>query len=313
MLKSSILLILFLSVFFSIVPATAETTFSLDVLAASVSPRDMNIINVESISSAEIRDIPFIPELIPMMTVKLTPGKKNVKPSAVFFEPSAGITISPLGIDTSVQEILHITRYFTLTAAGNADTCWNYGSMYTVAGVYDAANRKYMASPSFGSALLKTRIEAAAMLPVHRFIFRVFYAPGFQYNTAAENGEVWKFGFSSSNVNGWSYQYGGSVMYLFNSFISYAGIQFSASGLYSWTSFDSRFDDYDPLFVTYSVTPVMKMTLTQKQSLTFAFPIVRERKFSTSDYDSSETLFQTRTGTTWRLKALTCVYHLQLN
>ena len=267
-----------------------------------------------------VRNVPIFFIAFPSLSVQLHPerpkpgtvSRKDIK--LISFSWLADGVLSPAGIMTGASVSCSITPFFTLTAASHISSSWNYGSTFVTIATYNPDNRKYDTCTSLSGAAYSFAGTASAMLPLPaRNMLQFTYSSEYTGFTRAENGEPWKCGMNQNSVNGWKFTASAMASHMFTKgSIKMTGITFSAGGWYSSSYYDDIYQPYNPSYVTFTITPMIRLQPAPKQSVIVMAVINRERRFENDSYTTNQTLLQTYTGSRWQFKTFMCIWHIQL-
>src|SRR5574344_2874123 len=122
-----------------------------------------------------------------------------------------------------------------------------------------------------------------------------FYSLIYTGYTNASNGTPWVCGpiCSEGYTNGLRFASGASYMHAIeNKAIYAAGIMAQAIGAYNEDSFDSKYKDYNPTFVTSVIAPMLILKPNQKHTIIFMAQISRDRAFKADTYKPQQELSQ---------------------
>lgn len=238
---------------------------------------------------------------------KLISVKGNADGSLTFM--NTGITA---GIDLLLLHLLEVGVHGAISSA------WNYGEASTFMGVYNPEKKKFdedifLTEGSF-SAIYKASITIPllAFLPKSNWTKIILKFNGALENsiyTGADDGEPWRAG-ADVRVNGYRGELGASIMYMlpfkhFNMFM----LSGKVSGFLDEDDWDDIYEDYDPDFKIFNITPMLMFKINENWSGMAMAPIIRERKLSKSKYEAGEEYMLKRVGTEWRMNVVMCMFN----
>lgn len=291
---------------------------ALDIAGFSISGKDLSRSGYDWLDYDIIRDIPFFFIAIPALSVQISSprpaGGKKEKMQLFSSGYTAGASLTPVSIGTNAGVSCSITPLLTFSASANVQTGWNYGSTLIAVGTYNPEREKYDSCTSLSELAYSVKTSAMLTIPAGNYMMQLGYSPELTGFTGAGDGQPWKCGIAQNSVNGWKYNAFISVSRRLNKEkIKMAGITLAADGWYSSSYFDSVYDPYNPGFVTFTVTPMLRIQPAKKQNLMIMAVFARERKFENENYDTNETLMQNYTGAQWKFKTCMFLWHIKLN
>ena len=221
------------------------------------------------------------------------------------------LTLFGVGVKTGVSlELLHLLE---IGVEANAGSALNFGDMSTFMGVFDPEKKDYSQDVFMTEFSYGVRYDAGISIPLMVFLpkskwTKIMLRPraslSYSAYTGASDGEVWKAG-GDNMVNGYNYQYGGALMYLFPfKHFPMAMVSTGVKGILHPSDFDDCYRAYDPGFRTISITPMLSIRLDEKWSGMLMAPISRDRRYRNYRYESGQEILQERVGIEWTLNAV---------
>jgi hypothetical protein len=291
---------------------------ALDIAGFSISGKDLLRSGYDWFDYDIIRDIPFFFIALPAISARISSprpaGGKKEKMQLFSSGYTAGASLTPVGIGTDAGVFCSITPLLTFSASAKVQTGWNYGSSFITIGTYNPEQKEYDSCTSLSELAYTIKTSAMLTIPAGNYMMQLGYSPELTGFTGAGDGQPWKCGIGQDSVNGWKYNAFISVLRILNKEkIKMAGITLAADGWYSSSYFDSVYEPYNPGFVTFTVTPMIRIQPAKKQNLMIMAVFARERKFENENYDTNETLMQNYTGAQWQFKTCMFLWHIKLN
>lgn len=265
-------------------------------------------------NSETLHDWPFVAFSAPAMSSSFQFIKDFNKLISV--KGNALGSLTPMNIGLTAGLDLSLIHLLEVGVQGNASSAWNYGRTSTFMGVYQPDKRTFSQDIFLTEGGFTVTYKASltlpimAVLPKSKWTKIILKAAGNLENsfyTGADDGEPWKAG-SDVRVNGYRAEASGSVMYMLPfEHVNMAMVTAKIGGFINDGDFDEIYQDYDPDFKTLSITPTLMFKITPRWSGMVMAPIVRERKYNKSTYESNEELLLTRVGKEWQLNAIMCM------
>ena len=194
-----------------------------------------------------------------------------------------------------------------------AMTALNYGETATFMGVYDTEKRNYRQDAMFTQYAYGMRYHTALTIPLLAFLPKSDWTKiilkgtaelKYSAYTGAEDKEVWKAG-NENMVNGFKYKYGGTLIYMMPfERVPMAMLSVNASGFKHEYDFDKAYKDYNPGFITVSITPMASIKVSEKWNGMLMASVSRDRKFENRRYPTTEELLQKQVGSEWDLRTV---------
>ena len=224
---------------------------------------------------------------------------------------SGDVSFAGIGIKTGIaMELIHLLE---LGVEANTKTSLNYGKTATFMGVYDPEKRNYRQDAMFTEYGYGLRYHSALTFPLlallpksdwTKIILKGTAELTYSGYTGAEDKEVWKAG-NENCVNGFKYRYGGTLIYMMPfKRVPMAMVSVNASGFKHEYDFDKTYEDYNPGFVTVSVTPMATVKISEKWNGMLMTVISRDRVFENRRYPTTEELLQKQVGSEWDLRVV---------
>lgn len=267
-------------------------------------------------NSETLHNWPFFAVAAPAVSTTYKFEKDFGKTLTVKGDAMGSLTFMNTGVTAGVDLLL--IHLLELGVHGAISSAWNYGETSTFMGVYDSGERNFdedifLTEASF-SVIYKSSITIPllAFLPKSNWTKIILKFSGSLENsvyTGADDGELWRAG-ADARVNGYRGELGASIMYMlpFKHF-HMAMLTGKVSGFLHDGDFDEEFQDYDPDFKIFNITPMLMFKINEKWSGMAMAPIVRERKLSKSKYEAGEEYMLKRVGSQWRMNVLMCMFN----
>lgn len=265
-------------------------------------------------NSETLHNWPFFAVAAPAVSSSYKVEKDFGKAFTLKGDGAASLTPMNMGISSGIGvSLFHLLE---LGIRGSATSAWNYGKTSTFMGVYDPGEKNFSQDLFLTEGSFSVMYRASVTIPLLAFLpkskwTKIILKAGanleYSMYTGAEDGEPWKAG-ADTRINGYRGEISGSVMYMLPfKHVNMAMLTAKVSGFLDEDDFDEIYKDYDPDFKTMNITPMVMFKINEKWSGMAMVPIVRERKFNKSTYESNEELMLTKTGTQWKMNVLMCM------
>ena len=264
-------------------------------------------------SNIVLRQFPLILVPVPFFNG----GCKYSASKGIFsFKNTADASLSLAGIGTSFTSSVSITPLFSLFARAHVETAWNYGSAYTLIGLYNPEEATYESVTPFAEFSYGMAFGANVLVPITKTnIIKLSYCTDYIAFSAAEDGEPWLCGTEGNCVNGWRYDASALYAHTFEGpKLKMVGISASLCGIYDEDDFAEIYKPYNPGFKTYSVSAVSQFSIIEKQSLVVILKASRNRKFEKDidEYKPEETLVQKYERAQWCFEGVSLIWTVNL-
>lgn len=267
-------------------------------------------------NSETLHNWPFFAVAAPAVSTTYKLEKDFGKTLTLKGDAAGSLTFMNTGITAGVD--LMLIHLLEVGVHGAISSAWNYGETSTFMGVYNPEEKNfdedmYLTEASF-SVIYKSSITIPllAFLPKSDWTKIILKFSGTLENsvyTGADDGELWRAG-ADARINGYRGEVGATIMYMlpFKHF-NMAMLSGKVSGFLNEDDFDEVFQDYDPDFKIWNITPMLMFKINEKWSGMAMAPIVRERKLSKRKYEAGEEYMLKRVGTQWRMNVLMCMFN----
>ncbi len=286
-------------------PLTIETDHGITFLAIVLTHKALR-------NSKELHDWPFFSFAIPAAWNSAIKANKDIN-KLLSFKGAAGGALSFAGLTLSTEANLELIHLLEFGIQGTLGSSINYGDYATFMGVFDPEKRDYNPDMFMTEFTYAVKYKASLTIPLlvflpksnwTKFILKPNASLTYSAYTGAEDGEVWKAG-SDNMVNGFKYSYGGVLIYLLPfERVPMAMVSVNASGFKHDYDFDKIYADYDPGFVTVSVTPMLNINLGKLWSSMVMASFSRDRKYANYRYEPTEEILQKKIGSEWGAKTI---------
>ena len=229
------------------------------------------------------------------------------------FKGLASGDVNFAGVGVKLDAAIELMHLLELGAEANTGTALNYGRTATFMGVYRPEKRKYRRDIMFTEYAYGMRYHTALTIPLLAFLPKSDWTKiilkgtaelRYSAYTGAEDKEVWKAG-NENMVNGFKYKYGGTLIYMMPfERVPMAMLAVNASGFKHEYDFDDVYKDYNPGFVTVSITPMASIKVSKKWNGMLMASVSRDRKFENHRYPTTEELLQKQVGSEWDLRTV---------
>lgn len=265
-------------------------------------------------NSKAMHDWPFFGFALPAAWNSSISLKKDVS-KLLSLKNTSGGAVSFAGLNLSDEISLELIHLLELGVQGSLGSAINYGDYATFMGVFDPEERDYRTDMFLTEYTYGVKYKASLTIPLLVFLpksdwTKIILKPSasLAYNayTGAEDGEVWKAG-SDNSVNGYKYSYGGVLIYLlpFEKF-PMAMVSTNVIGFKHAYDFDKIYEDYDPGFVSISITPMLSFKLDELWSGMVMASFSRDRKYENYRFEPTEEILQKKIGAEWAVKTIIC-------
>ena len=265
-------------------------------------------------NSETLHNWPFIAFIAPAASTSFQFTKDFNKIFSVTGKSVGSLTPMNIGLTAGLD--LSLIHLLEIGVQGNASSAWNYGRTSTFMGVYQPDERTFSQDIFLTEGGFTVTYKASLTLPIMAVLPKsnwtkiILKAAGNLENsfyTGADDGEPWKAG-ADVRVNGYRADVSGSIMYMLPfEHVNMAMVTAKIGGFLNDEDFDEIYQDYDPDFKTLSITPTLMFKIIPQWSGMVMAPIVRERKYNKSKYESNEELMLKRVGKEWQLNAIMCM------
>ena len=229
------------------------------------------------------------------------------------FKGLAAGDVNFAGVGLKLDAAIELMHLLELGAEANTGTALNYGETATFMGVYDTEKRNYRQDAMFTQYAYGMRYHTALTIPLLAFLPKSDWTKiilkgtaelKYSAYTGAEDKEVWKAG-NENMVNGFKYKYGGTLIYMMPfERVPMAMLSVNASGFKHDYDFDKAYKDYNPGFITVSITPMASIKVSEKWNGMLMASVSRDRKFENRRYPTTEELLQKQVGSEWDLRTV---------
>ena len=217
------------------------------------------------------------------------------------------------GVGFKLDFAMELIKLLELGVQLNTGTALNYGETATFMGVYNPEKRNYEQDYMFTEYGYGVRYHSALTIPLLAFLPKSDWTKiilkgsaelTYSGYTGARDKQVWKAG-NENTVNGFKYKYGGTLIYMLPfERVPMAMLAVNASGFKHEYDFDKVYKDYNPGFVTVSVTPMASVKVSKIWNGMLMAVIRRDRKFENNTYPTTEELLQKQVGSEWDLRTI---------
>ena len=166
-------------------------------------------------------------------------------------------------------------------------------------GAYRAESAEYDKNAPFRNILCQPYGKAALLLPLGSVLVTLSYQAGYTALTGVPDSDLWQFGGSGNQFNGWTHGVGFAALRLSKSRVNLAGLLVGAGGYLSDGGLDERYRDFDPTFTTVSIVPLVNVQLGKKDNLCFLSLLANRRSFSAAHEKSEEEPLLSVSGSEW--------------
>jgi hypothetical protein len=192
---------------------------------------------------------------------------------------STQLELTPVSIAPAVKLTFTPIAFLVFNAGGRIGGAWDFIGVQGLAS-YDAEKRTYISLSPFSSFHYELwaegifQFDLAALLPGewNHVVFLASYKAMYEAITrGGENGKPWVWQGLYEKANGWKYISSVVIGYQMPLVLQMAAVQAEFEGYYSPSSYHTRYEPWNPSFVTISVSPILNFQFTEKQSLLVQF------------------------------------------
>lgn len=255
---------------------------------------------------------PFLAFAMPAAWNSAVNFQKDIN-KLVTFKGTTGGAFSFAGLNLSAEANFELIHLLEFGIQGTLGSAFNYGDAATFMGVFDPEERDYSQDVFMTEFTYGVKYKASLTIPLMVFLpksdwTKIILKPNasLTYNayTGAEDGEVWKAG-AENSVNGFKYSYGGVLIYILPfERVPMAMVSANVSGFKHAYDFDKAYKDYDPGFVSVSITPMLSIKIAEKWNSMLMASFTRDRLYEKYRYEPTEEILQKRVGSEWNAKTI---------
>jgi len=257
--------------------------------------------------------------VVPSFTYTIfTPFSSNSLVSGNNLKIKTALEVSPVSLSPSFSLSFTPIAFLVFTTGAKIGSGWTFTPM-NVNGMaaYNTLSHSYEALSPFSSMYYSLWFEGlfqfdlAAVMPGewNHVVFVASYKPFYEAITqGGENGNPWLWQGSGENVNAWQYYSNIIIAYQMPLVVQTVGVQTEFESFYSLDSFAPRYAEWNPVFTTISINPLVNLQFSKNQNLIIQLGFSSRRSFTESSSSAENDLEKVYESREWYFKRLALSY-----
>ena len=257
--------------------------------------------------------------VVPSFTYTIfTPFSSNSLVSGNNLKIKTALEVSPVSLSPSLSVSFTPVAFLVFSSGAKIGSGWTFAPM-NVNGMasYDPLSHSYEALSPFSSMNYSLWFEGlfqfdlAAVMPGdwNHVVFVASYKPFYEGITkGGENGNPWLWQGAGENVNAWQYYSNIILAYQMPLMVQTIGVQTEFDSYYSADSFAYRYAQWNPVFTTVSINPLVNLQFSKNQNLIIQLGFSSRRSFTESSSSAENDLEKVYESREWYFKRLALSY-----